>query len=533
MPRAQFDFGVDPGSANTGRPAVSPSVASEIGAGYAAFGETMKNLSKRMTGFVSEHLDKQKRIETQADDAAFNGFLHLKLADIKLRASQTSDPKEVERIYNEYPQVVQQYVGGKNERGAPNIRWKDHQSLLEQSLPAFQYQADAGRKERLMQISVGESVAKYDGEITEGIRSGDYEKTAFGVKGRMEALGKGPEEMKAFLSEKLLAVDMNNLSNLVGVISSLEDPEEARRQADELLKLVGDKKTFQYLNDAERGKYVGIINEAAGAPRKRMEERSKLEAVDFADRFQKAVADGETINGVPVYAASADLIETKFGKIPDRLKADMIIQKAKEKPVPTVEDYSYFSEKIAALKPDDKVGWMKVRREMESRGLKPETEKPLFDMMGEILKPVAGTEKFSEQYATEKAKFIKEMAQANDKSDTWGNLVKGSADDKTTEYAALLAREMDSMNGFITERSKKVGYSQAITEFWEQPHVKEMRDKNNIRVMINRVTDPREAAKKTKSIDSGLNALTNKTATVQSSLYVADDDYNLITGLKF
>lgn len=538
MPTAQFDFRVDPGRASTARPMVSLSAADAVGAGYAAFGKTMQTLGATVNETIKKHVDKTRRLEMQADDAAFQAFAEKTRAELEMEAQQTGDKDEIAKIYARYPSALRSYIDGKSESGAPNLRWKDHQDLLGQHLPAFEMQAEAAKNKRLLAVSVAESAAKFDGQITEGIRLGNHDQVAAGVAGRMEALGKGPEETKVMLAEKLLAVDMNNLNNRVGVISSLEDPEEARRQADELLKSVGDKKAFRYLNDAERGKYVGIINDAAAAPRKRMEERNKLEEVDFAGRFQKAVADGETINGVPVYAASAELIETKFGKIPDRLKADMIIKKAKEAPVPTVEDYTYFSEKIAALKPDDKVGWMKVRREMESRGLKPETEKPLFDMMGEILKPVDGTEKFTEQYANEKAKFIKEMAEANDKSKFFGSLVPGPVDekgnlkDKTTEYAALLARELDSMNSFVSERSKKVGYSQAITEFWEQPHVKEMRDKNNIRVMIDRVTDPAASAKKTQQIDSALNTLTNRTTAVQSSLYVQDEDMNSILGIK-
>lgn len=328
MPAAQFNFDVNPGQTSSGRPLVSQGAAASIGEGYAAFGETTRHIARMVNKALDEHVEKQKRIEMQADDAAFQSFLTLKLTETKALAARTSDPEEVKRLYNQYEKDVGEYIRGGNERGAPNIRWKDHQGLLEQSLPAFSMQAETGRKSRLLEISTQESVSKADNSITEGIRTGNYDLIRSSVETRMAALGKGPEETKAMLLEKLKAADMGRANNAIGNIEQM-DPEAAMAA---LTQFEMDLKSFENLNDADRGAL----------------KRSARGALEFSkSNFERAEEDRQAVsNGAVLKFAQEN------GRMPspgERMQMNLTPETAKALDSGQLERISPALEGVAAL----------------------------------------------------------------------------------------------------------------------------------------------------------------------------------------
>ncbi|MFA5689614.1 MAG: hypothetical protein WC959_10785 [Kiritimatiellales bacterium] len=479
MAEAQFDFRVDTGRADAHRPLAPDSAAHAVGAGYAAFGQSIRRAAHTLNAVVDAHFEKNKRIEIQADDAAFKAFDQKVLTELNGRALQTGSPEEVEKIYAEYQPRLQKYISGKGEGGAPNIRWKDHYRLLEQSMPAFSMQAKNNVIRRTLEISTQETVAKEQNAITTAMAAGDYSGVELSTRNIAQARGKGPEETKAMVAANLKATDKTQANNLIGAMKQMQ-PEEADAAYEQFKK---DLAGFEHLDEKERGDFL----EAAGRERAFAHHRHKAEEDTRQRQGVQAVRSFVVEHQRLPTPAEILTMEGVTDEIRGKLAARRYELIAPEFEMQAAQE---FSAALAAYDPDnDPDGFQMLEHLQRLDGFSAPAKK----WLNKWIEPRAGLdEKYKRMQDAASAQLTKMMVDANQRG-FWKPKVLSYGDghsknplkDPASEFYNTLATALDDLDTFVVNRMKKGStHAQAVEDFFKQDYIKDIQEKNGVKNFI-------------------------------------------------
>lgn len=286
-------------------------------------------------------------------------------------------------------------------------------------------------------------------------------------------------------------------------------------EADAYLKSVTDSSVYK--NDLDP-KQIAVSKEAIQQGRERLQKRN--ESVE-TDRLYKDWMNGST----PLNAPAKEII-SKYPGLSDSMKVKMLASDAKQKPVMDEKLIAGGFADIAATDATPANGILLARR-LEEQGFKKETDTAIWNAFDEKFNPqkagsVSG--KYSGQFAIEKAQLVDTLTKAND-GWLWTHPVSMKGD-KLSDFNALVARETDGMDNFVSERVKKgVPYEQAISDYWKQPRIAELKKTKNIKAFIeNRVKAP--DPQQEKKSDAGAAVLRGMVPAQSAYFNLSDEQFN-------
>lgn len=145
------------------------------------------------------YAQQNKDVDIKADEAAFSMFTKSRMAQADEAAGMTADPDEVRRIYSDAETEIADYVTGKTD-GTPNIKWKDHQESLRNSVMQMKGNIAAIAGDRVLKIYKADTKAKYENVVSAGIAQGDMNMISEGTDGLVQSGIMTTEQGKSYVA---------------------------------------------------------------------------------------------------------------------------------------------------------------------------------------------------------------------------------------------------------------------------------------------------------------------------------------------
>ncbi len=489
MPRAQFNFDRNvqsaqvqmrtPRTPNVATPQISQGAIAQLGAGYAAFAHAIGQAGRDLGAAAHEHQAKQKSLGIKADEAEFNAYVDGLFMEREQQAAQTADPAEIDKAF-EVTSALKEWITGTDAEDGPNIRWRDHETMLLEHLPAFEQKAKNMALKRKMAVDLKKTVAKAENSLASNTSAQNEAGVIDDTRTLGEAQGKSAEEIDLMLKNNLAAMNMAGIDNLLGTISSAtaDTLDERTAAAEEALK------GFEYLGQDQRNlakKQIAGARKAAVAGFEQAE----------MDRYNTDLFEG---------SMPENMTPKKLGEIYPQLSPEFKARwKAaydgaarkpdEEEPVDLRESVGTGFELIAQAGNDPADGAV-VHQQLKGLGLSKENCPLLFDAWSEKFDPQAESGAASGSYTNEKsisrARVADVMYRANEKG--WGRKFsygggskKDPDKDKLSEFNGVLAKEMDFYDTYTKDlMGKGKSWPEADAAYWELPKVKALTEKRDI-----------------------------------------------------
>lgn len=440
---------------------------------------------------ATHYAAKNKQADLRADALAAQSEMAAIAADADLQAKATTDPAKIRQIYDDAHVRYSEYVTGASTKegreGVPNVRWGEQRKEFIGSSGAVLKQFQTKAESRIADVGRQATNATALQTVYDGIQTGNHELIKQGWQIQVENGTLTPEEAGLKQTESFVKADVLAVKTNVSRIENM-DLAQAKEARDALVSGLREEDgdggfvAFNHLDPADREEYIARADAAVEKVKKRV-ERNEI------DRYLKdAVADPSMVN------FSARKVEQMYPALPDSVKLKLRADEAKQVPPMTKDSYKLAMLDISMANADDPASGMLLARDLDRRGFKRSEDRALYRAFDDKFNPSAQAavpQHYSQQFSDEKVALTDALTEANSRGFWRPQALDGSTKkgDETTEFNRLVSRELDALDGFVSERVKKgVQYPDAIREYWEQPRVAKLVHDRDISAMIGRAT---------------------------------------------
>jgi hypothetical protein len=484
---------------------------------------------------ATQYAAKNKAADLRADSLAAQAEMAAITADADEQAKATTDPAKIRQIWDDAHVRYTEYVTGVSKKegreGVPNIRWGEQKKEFISSSDAALSQFRTRGQSRIADVGRQASNATFLQTIHDGEQAGDYKLIEQGIAGLTENGTLTAEAAQLKRSEAFARTDTLAVKTNLAAIENM-DLAKAKEARDALVDGLRAKEkddsfsAFQHLDPPDREEYVARANVAVERVQKRVEGAE-------IDRYLKdAVADPDMVTW------SAAKVEKVYPSLPDKVKlklrSDEAAAKAKQGQPMSKDSYKLAFMDVSMANAGDPASGMLLARDLDRRGFKRGVDAALFKAFDAKFNPgdqPSVPQHYTQQFSDEKVSLVDALTEANNRGFWKSQVLGGSTEkgDETTDFNRLVSRELDALDGFVSERVKKgVQYPDAIQEYWEQPRVAKMVHDRDISGMISRATGdgPRASAQSAQ----GRSIIFNPASTVaQPRMYnIPDADAQLL-----
>jgi hypothetical protein len=226
--------------------------------------DTVAQIGQQTVKLGLAYRDRNKKSDMMADKLNFGAFKRQVMMGASEEALQTTDKKEIDRIYKEAERQVDEWAGSQT-GGVPNVRWKDQVPLIKGEAQNFRQILESERVERNLSVSRANTKAIADRSMAQGVLDNDAVMMKSSTDVMVEAGMMTAEEGKTWYAENARKAELNEGKNLVNLIST-KPPVEA----EELAKIMKeDVDNYKHLNPDEVALMKSEMDQAVSIAYKR------------------------------------------------------------------------------------------------------------------------------------------------------------------------------------------------------------------------------------------------------------------------
>lgn len=289
--RIPIDLRRNPQQKNARPQAVGSNFGIEPLMAQARQGAAISQLGGQFMDVATQYAAENKQADERADALGFRTQLKSIQTDAAQRASETDDPEQIRQIWEEAHGQVGEFIGGKSEKGVPNIRWgnqrKDMYGAADALLTDFQTTAEV----RIAQVGKQNSNAKANQAQRDAEMSGDREQIIDAVRVRTENGTLTTEQAEVERRAAFTRSDHVLAKNNILSIETME-PDAAAEAAETFeqamtVKEKGDWVAFENIVGPDRKILVKQAKAAALTSRRMAEQAEQAATREQSDSFVK------------------------------------------------------------------------------------------------------------------------------------------------------------------------------------------------------------------------------------------------------
>ena len=137
-------------------------------------GNTLQQVSKQVGMTAIAYAEKHQRSDMKSDELKYEATKRKIMNGATSQASQLTDPKKINRVYDDAQKQIDAYANGSGADGIPNIRWEDQKTGIMGDAQNFRVIMEGAKTNRKLEVSKAKTVADYKSNMMDAIMDRNY-----------------------------------------------------------------------------------------------------------------------------------------------------------------------------------------------------------------------------------------------------------------------------------------------------------------------------------------------------------------------
>ena len=305
-------------------------------------GGAIADLGDKAGDIATEYAWRNKKADLKADGIAANAKLQALTEEADRQAGETEDPDEIRNIYAGIHAKYSEWINGKNDGGAPNVRWSEQRNELVRVTDAMQIGYDNRANGRIAEVGRRNTNAKSKQAQYDAEQIGDFDGISTAVQIRVDNGTLTSEEAEVERRAAFVRTDMVVAGNNVSAIE-LMPADQAVKAAQTFEKGLTAKEKdgswtmFPNLDVTQRNKIIKSSREAARVSVKRQKEADELKqlqsnsaVMDFWSQNGRMPSPAETLQMNLTQETQDAILSGKYERISPAMEFDSAMSFSQE-----------------------------------------------------------------------------------------------------------------------------------------------------------------------------------------------------------